>query len=61
MIKNIKGLVTKVITMANTKAVSSILIGSCLCVAALALLAVPMHTAGTQLALVQTYDGAKKK
>ena len=76
MIKKIKGLVTKVITMANTKAVRGILIVSCLCVTALALLAAPMRTAGTHsllyamvaccalssmLALVQTYDGAKKK
>ena len=76
MIKKIKGLVTKVIAMANTKAVRGILIVSCLCVAALALLAVPMHTAGphsllyamvaccalsSMLALVQTYDSAKKK
>ena len=76
MIKKIKGLVTKVITVVNTKAVRGILIVSCLCVAALALLAVPMHTAGphsllyamvaccalsSSLSLVQTYDRTKKK
>ena len=76
MIKNVKGLVTKVINVVNTKAVRGILIVSCLCVAALALLAVPMRAAGphsllyamvaccalsSMLALVQTYDQVKKK
>ena len=76
MIKKIKGLVTKVITMVNTKAVRGILIVSCLGVTALALLVVPMHTSGphsllyamvaccaltSALSLVQTYDYTKNK
>ena len=76
MIKKIKGLVTKVITVVNTKAVRGILIVSCLCVAALALLVSPLNTSGTHgllyamvaccslssaLSLVQTYDHTKKK
>lgn len=76
MIKKVKGLVTKVITVVNTKAVRGILIVSCMCVVALALLVVPMRTAGphsllyamvaccalsSALSLVQTYDGTKKK
>lgn len=76
MIKKVKGLVTKVINVVNTKAVRGILIVSCLGATALALLVVPMHTSGTHsllyamvaccalssaLSLVQTYDGTKKK
>ena len=76
MIKNVKGLVTKVINVVNTEAVRGILIVSCLCVAALALIVSPLHTSGTHgllyamvaccalssaLSLVQTYDQVKKK
>lgn len=76
MIKKIKGLVAKVITMVNTKAVRGILIVSCLCVAVLALLAAPLNTSGTHgllyamvaccalasaLSLVQTYNCTNKK
>ena len=76
MIKKIKGLVTKVITVVNTKAVRGILIVSCMCVAALALLVSPLNTSGTHglvyamvaccalssaLSLVQTYDHTKNK
>ena len=76
MIKKIKGLVTKVINVVNTKAVRGILIVGCMCVAALALLVSPFNTSGTHgllyamvaccalssaLSLVQTYDRTKKK
>lgn len=76
MIKNVKGLVTKVINVVNTKAVRGILIVSCLCAAALALIVSPLNTSGTHgllyamvaccslssaLSLVQTYNQAKKK
>ena len=76
MIKKIKGLVTKVITVVNTEAVRGILIVSCLCVAALALLVSPLNTSGTHgllyamvaccslssaLSLVLNYDHTKKK
>lgn len=76
MIKNVKGLVTKVINVVNTKAVRGILIVSCLCVAALALIMSPLNTSCTHgmlyamvaccalssaLSLVQTYDHVKKK
>ena len=76
MIKKIKGMVAKVINVVNTKAVRGILIVSCMCVAALALLVSPLNTSGTHgllyamvaccalssaLSLVQTYDHTKKK
>ena len=76
MIKKVKGLITKVITVVNTKAVRGILIVGCLCVTALALLVSPLNTSGTHgllyamvaccalssaLSLVQTYDKVKNK